>query len=138
MTNHISFLSAVDRFTTSAAAGGDSRVHINRLRVSAREAFDRVNISLASLQSSQLLLAEIERSRSLRPIALRLPERPVLGTAALRTEPHSRPIWWDVYPALPKSIRLGEIEAADQREAIERAAKKFEQPPAILIVIRRA
>jgi hypothetical protein len=37
----------------------------------------------------------------------------------------------------PKSIRLGEIEADDEREAIEKAAQKFEQDPAILIVMRR-
>jgi hypothetical protein len=137
MTDHV-FLSVLDHFITSASAGSQSRAEINRLRVSARAAFDRVNISLASLQSSLLLLAEIERLDSLRPIALRLPERPALGTDALRTELRSPPIWWDVYPALPKSIRLGEIEAANQREAIEKAAKKFQQNPAILIVIRRA
>jgi hypothetical protein len=137
MINHGS-LSASDRSITSAVAGSHSRAHINRLRVSATVAFDRVNISMAVLQSSLLLLAEIERSNSFRPIALRLSERLVPGTPALRTEPRSRPIWWDVYPAFPKSIRLGEIEAADQREAIERAAKKFEQDSAILIVVRRA
>jgi hypothetical protein len=53
------------------------------------------------------------------------------------TDPHSQPIWWDIYPALPRAIRLGEVEAADEREAIEKAAKKFEQDPAILIVMRR-
>jgi hypothetical protein len=100
--------------------------------VSARAAFDQVNISLASMQNSLLLLAEIERSRSLRPIPLRLRRE------ALRTQPRSPPVRWDVYPAFPKSIRLGEIEAADEREAIEKAAEKFEQDPAILIVIRRA
>jgi hypothetical protein len=79
----------------------------------------------------------LERSNYLRPIALRLPERLVQRTPALGTEPRSPPILWDVYPALPKSIRLGEIEAADEREAIEKAAKKFQQTPAILIVMRR-
>jgi hypothetical protein len=63
---------------------------------------------------------------------------PALDRSTSRTEPRSPPICWDVYPALPKSIRLGEIEAADQREAIEKAVKKFEQPPTMLIVIRRA
>jgi hypothetical protein len=134
MTDHV-FLSVLDHFITSATAGSQSRAEINRLRVSARAAFERVNISL---QSSLLLLAEIERLNSLRPIALPLPERPALGKEALRTDLRSSPIWWDVYPALPKSIRLGEIEAVDQREAIEKASKKFRQNPAILIVIRRA
>jgi hypothetical protein len=55
----------------------------------------------------------------------------------LQTKPRSLPIWWDVYPALPKAIRLGKIEAADEREAMEKAAKKFGQPPAMLIMIRR-
>jgi hypothetical protein len=27
-----------------------------------------------------------------------------------------------VYPVVPKAIRLGEVEAADKREAIEKAA----------------
>jgi hypothetical protein len=120
MTNHV-FLSAL-----SHKRGGEShaRAHVNRLRVSARAAFDQVNISLASIESSLLLLAEIERSNSFRPIPLGLP-----GGGALRTEPRSPPIRWDVYPAFPKSIRVGEIEAADEREAIEKAAEKFEQDP---------
>jgi hypothetical protein len=57
-----------------------------------------------------------------------------------KTDPHSHSetIWWDIYyPALPRAIRLGEVEAADEREATEKAAKKFEQGPAILIVMRR-
>jgi hypothetical protein len=43
---------------TRAAAGSHSRVHINRLRVSARAAFDRVNISLAANFGGMLRLAE--------------------------------------------------------------------------------
>jgi hypothetical protein len=129
MTNHL-FLSAL---SNKRGGGSHGRAHVNRLRVSARAAFDQVNISLASIQSSLLLLAEIERSNSFRPIPLGLP-----GGEALRTEPRSPPIRWDVYPAFPKSIRLGEIEAADEREAIEKAAEKFEQDPAILIVMRQA
>ena len=49
----------------------------------------------------------------------------------------SQPICWDVCPAFAKSIRLGEVEAADEREAIEEAAKKFKQDLAILLVRRR-
>jgi hypothetical protein len=48
---------------------------------------------------------------------------------------HSKPIW-DIYPAV-SAIRLGEVEAIDEREAIEKAAEKFQQDPAILIVMRR-
>jgi hypothetical protein len=116
--------------------------HLSQLRRSAKEARDRVKISLASIQSSLLLLAEIERSNSSRPIALPLPEGPLLETAALRRddrkkETRSQPIWWDIYPAVPKAIRLGEIEAANKRQAIEKAAKRFQQDPAILVVVRR-
>jgi hypothetical protein len=135
MSNQL-FLSILDHSITSAAAGSHSWAGINRMRVSAKAARDQVNISLAAIQSSLLLLDEIERSNSLRLIALRLPEIP--GTPAFRTEPRSTPILWDVYPDFPMSIRLGEIEAADEGEAIEKAAKKFQQAPAILIVMRRA
>jgi hypothetical protein len=40
-------------------------------------------------------------------------------------------------PTIPNAIRLGEVEAADQREAIEKAAEKFQQDPAALIVTHR-
>jgi hypothetical protein len=63
---------------------------------------------------------------------------PALDRSTMRTERRSPPIWWDVYPAFPKAIRLGEVKAADKREAIEKAAKKFQQAAAMLIVIRRA
>jgi hypothetical protein len=116
------FLSALDHFITSAAAGSHNRTHVNRLQASAGAA--RIDISLASNESSLLLPAGIERSSSLRP------------TAPRSSEPHC-PIWWDVYPAFPNSIGPGEIEAADQRE-VERAARKFEQNPAVVIVMRRA
>jgi hypothetical protein len=112
--------------------------HINQLRVAAKAAREQVNFSLASIQSSLLLLAAIERSNPLRPIAPWSPERPVPETPALRTEPRLSSVWWDVYPDFPNAIRLGKVEAADEREAIEKAAKKFQQVPAILIVMRRA
>src|SRR5258706_1419067 len=49
-----------------------------------------------------------------------------------KTDPHSRsqPTWWDIYPAVEKAIRLGEVEATDEREAIEKAAEKLQQDPA--------
>jgi hypothetical protein len=46
------------------------------------------------------------------------------------------PILWDIYPTV-SAIRLGEIEAPDAREAIHKAAEKFQQDPAMLIVLRR-
>ena len=48
-----------------------------------------------------------------------------------------QPICWDIYPAVGTAIRLGEVEAADEREAIEKAAKEFKQDSAMLIVVRR-
>jgi hypothetical protein len=115
--------------------------HLGRLQKSARVG-RQIEISLASIQSSLLLLAEVERSNSSRPTALPLPEGLPLETVASqrdnrKTETRSRPIWWDIYPAVPKAIRLGEIEAADKREAIEKAAKRFQQDPAVLLVERR-
>jgi hypothetical protein len=53
-----------------------------------------------------------------------------------KTDPRSQPIW-DIYPAVGKAIRFGEVEATDEREAVEKAAKEFQQNPAILIVMRR-
>jgi hypothetical protein len=117
------------------------QAHISLLWKAERAARHQITASLASIQSSLLLLDEVERSTS-RPIALPLPEGPLPETAALRgddrkTETRSQPIWWDIYPAVPKAIRLGEVEAADKREAIEKAAKRFQQDPAALIVVRR-
>jgi hypothetical protein len=49
-------------------------------------------------------------------------------TTAKRKLVHA-PFGWDIYPAVPKAIRLCEIEAADKREAIiEKAAKRFTRP----------
>jgi hypothetical protein len=36
-----------------------------------------------------------------------------------------------------KAIRLGEVEAADERAAIKKAAEKFGQNPMMLIAARR-
>ena len=47
-----------------------------------------------------------------------------------------RSIWWDIYPTIPKAIRLGEVEAADKADAIAKAAEKFEQDPANLIAVQ--
>jgi hypothetical protein len=48
-----------------------------------------------------------------------------------------RSIWWDIYPTIPKAIRLGDVEAADKADAIAKAAEKFEQDPANLIAVQR-
>jgi hypothetical protein len=46
-------------------------------------------------------------------------------------------IWWDIYPADESAIRLGEVEAADETNAIEKAAEKFKQPATKLMAVRR-
>jgi hypothetical protein len=53
-----------------------------------------------------------------------------------KSEPHLAPIW-DIYPAIERAIRLGDVEAADEAEAIEKAAEKFGQDPTMLIAVRR-
>jgi hypothetical protein len=54
-----------------------------------------------------------------------------------KPQPLSQPVRWDIYPPFPNSIRLGEVEADHEREAIEKAAKKLGQDPAVLIVVQR-
>jgi hypothetical protein len=117
------------------------QAHISLLWKSERSARQQINASLASIQSSLLLLDEVERPTS-RPVALPMPGGQLLETVALqrdnpKTETRSQPVCWDIYPDVPKAIRLGEVEAADEREAIEKAAKRFQQDPAVLIVVRR-
>ena len=43
---------------------------------------------------------------------------------AKKPEP-SQPIAWTVYKLAAKQTRLGEVEAADERGAVEKAAKEF-------------
>ncbi len=51
--------------------------------------------------------------------------------------PSQQPVWWDIYRAALKAIWLGEVEAADEREAIEKAAEQFKVPPTKLIAVKR-
>jgi hypothetical protein len=44
---------------------------------------------------------------------------------------------WTIFKVAAKQIRLGEIEATEEREAVERAAKEFGQHPSKLIAVRR-
>ncbi len=48
------------------------------------------------------------------------------------------PTTWTIYKVAAKQTRLGEVEAADEREAIERAAKEFGQHASKLIAVRRS
>ncbi len=47
------------------------------------------------------------------------------------------PITWDVYPAAAKLRPLGTIEAADEAEAIQKAAAEFKVIASKLIAVRR-
>ena len=73
-----------------------------------------------------------ENFRPLLPAMYRKPEHTLspktLGGSTMsdltyKTDPHFQPIW-DIYPAV-SAIRLGEVEAVDEREAVEKAAEKF-------------
>ena len=48
-----------------------------------------------------------------------------------------QPVTWTIYRAARKAELLGTVEATDEREAIEKAAKEFKQDPAKLIAVRR-
>jgi hypothetical protein len=48
-----------------------------------------------------------------------------------------QPTTWTIYKLAAKQIWLGEIEAADEREAIEKAAKEFKQPATKLMAVKR-
>jgi hypothetical protein len=46
-------------------------------------------------------------------------------------------IKWGIYKVAAKQTWLGEIEAANEAEAIEKAAKEFRQPATKLMAVRR-
>jgi hypothetical protein len=56
------------------------------------------------------------------------------GAQAFRA---SRPTTWTVHKVAAKQTRLGELKAADKREAIDKAAKEFRQHASKLIAIKR-
>jgi hypothetical protein len=49
----------------------------------------------------------------------------------------SQPVSWDIYRAVAKGKLFGTVEAVDEGEAIEKAAKEFKQDPAKLIAVWR-
>jgi hypothetical protein len=55
---------------------------------------------------------------------------------ARKPEPPKRTTW-TIYKIAAKQTRLGEIEAADEREAIQKAAEEFKQPTTKLYAVRR-
>jgi hypothetical protein len=44
---------------------------------------------------------------------------------------------WTIYKVAAKQTQLGEIKAADEREAVEKAAKEFRQHATKQIAVRR-
>jgi len=76
------------------------------------------------------------RARTKDP-ALRLQSlRPIL--AGMTRHPTTPPIRWDIYKLAPKQTWIGEVEASDEREMIEIAARlplsKFDDSAAVVIV----
>lgn len=55
---------------------------------------------------------------------------------ARKPEP-PKPIVWDIYKVAAKLRPVGTVEAADEREAIEKAAKEFMQSATKLMAVRR-
>jgi hypothetical protein len=56
---------------------------------------------------------------------------------ARKPQPPSQPATWTVYRAAKKAVRLGEVEAIDGGEAIEKTVEKFKQSATMLIAMRR-
>jgi hypothetical protein len=46
-------------------------------------------------------------------------------------------LWWDIYRAAAKGKWIGTVEAADEADAIAKAAKEFNQPASKLMAVRR-
>lgn len=58
--------------------------------------------------------------------------------AAMAKKPApAKQIIWDVYRVAAKARPVGTVEAADEREAIEKAAEQFKQPATKLMAVRR-
>ena len=64
------------------------------------------------------------------------PQDPHGDGTGLRFETHAAT--WTIYKVAAKQTRLGEVEAADEREAVDKAAKEFGQHPSKLIAVRRS
>ena len=64
--------------------------------------------------------------------------RRLADTAGMAKKPEpTKPISWEILYAGKKPKPLGEVEAADANEAIEKAAKQFNHPPSKLMAVRR-
>jgi hypothetical protein len=54
-----------------------------------------------------------------------------------KPQPPPQPTTWTIFKIAAKQTWLGEIEADNAREAVEKAAKEFKQYPTRLIAIKR-
>jgi hypothetical protein len=65
--------------------------------------------------------------------------RPILPDISRKPQrpPQPTETKWHVYKLAAKRQRVGEIEAVDEREAIEKAAKEFRLDPAKLMAEQR-
>jgi hypothetical protein len=54
-----------------------------------------------------------------------------------RPQPPSQPATWTIYRAAKKAVRLGDVEATDEADAITKAVGQFKQDPAKLIAVPR-
>jgi hypothetical protein len=48
-----------------------------------------------------------------------------------------QPVRWTIHRAAKKAVWVGEVEAVDEREAIEKASEQFKMPATKLIAVRR-
>jgi hypothetical protein len=116
----------LDILSEATAALTNHTAHVfSSLKADARH----VAISLEVIASSRELIAEVDAEmvrRMLPPASA--PKSPPIPLVL---------IWWDIYPPLPGLIRLGEVRAADEREALETAARRFGQDPAKMTALRR-
>jgi hypothetical protein len=72
---------------------------------------------------------------TLRPILLGMSRKPQPPSQPTKTRPTKTK--WHVYKLAAKRQWVGEIEAVDEREAIEIAAKEFKQPAKKLMAVPR-
>jgi hypothetical protein len=56
---------------------------------------------------------------------------------AKKPEPPPKLTTWTIYKIAAKAVRLGQVEAADESEAIEKGAVEFKVPATRLMATRR-
>jgi hypothetical protein len=62
--------------------------------------------------------------------------RPILAGMAKKPEP-TPPLRWTIYKVAARQTWVGEVEATNEAEAIEKAAKEFKQHATKLMAVRR-